>query len=198
MVGKAIFSWFLSIRSQNVPLSAAIIQKKVLTFTKVLNVDNFQVSDDWLRYWSERNQTTFKTTWRESESVTPELVDGWWETSLPILLENYELKDIYNADEFGFLYEHLPNKIYQPKSEKCSGRKLSKICIAGLEVANAAGHKLPMFVTGKAKKRWCLKNKKFLPCRYRNQQKIWMDGVLFEEWVKARRFILEGDTTESL
>ena len=38
------------------------------------------------------------------------------------------------------------------KSEKCSGRKLSKICIAGLEVANAAGHKLPMFATGKAKK----------------------------------------------
>ena len=86
MVGKAILNWFLSMQSQNVSLSVAIIQEKTLTFAKKLNVENFQVSDDWLRRWNERNQTTFKTISRESESVTPELVDGWWETSLPTLL----------------------------------------------------------------------------------------------------------------
>ena len=41
MVGKAIFNWFLSMRSQNVPLSAAMIQEKALTFAKELNVENF-------------------------------------------------------------------------------------------------------------------------------------------------------------
>ena len=59
MVGKAVFNWFLSVRNQNVPLSAAMIQEKALTFTKKLNVENFQTSDGWLR-WKERNHITFK------------------------------------------------------------------------------------------------------------------------------------------
>ena len=40
---KAIFSWLLSMQSQNVPISAAMIQEKALTFSKELNVENFQV-----------------------------------------------------------------------------------------------------------------------------------------------------------
>ena len=34
MVDKAILKWFLSMGTQNVPLSAAMIQKKVLTLSK--------------------------------------------------------------------------------------------------------------------------------------------------------------------
>ena len=83
--------------------------------------------------------------------------------SLPTLLSSYELKDIYNADEFGLFYEYLPNKTYQPKSEKCSGGKSSKIRIIGLARANAVGDKLSMFVIGKAKKSRCFENVKFYP-----------------------------------
>ena len=60
------------------------------------------------------------------KSVTSEMVDRWWETSLPTLLSNYELKDIYNAGEFGLFYECFQNETYQLKSEKCSGEKLNK------------------------------------------------------------------------
>ena len=79
------------------------------------------------------------------------MVNVWWETSLPILLSNYDLKDIYNADEFVLFYQSLPNKTYQLKSEKCYGGKLSKICITGMAAANAMGNKLSMFIIGKAK-----------------------------------------------
>ena len=51
----------------------------------------------------EKN-VTFKTRSGESNSVTPEMVNAWSETSLPTLLYNYDLKDIYNADEFGLFY----------------------------------------------------------------------------------------------
>ena len=44
---KAIFNWFLSMLSQNVPLSGAMIQEKALTFAKELNVENFQASYGW-------------------------------------------------------------------------------------------------------------------------------------------------------
>ena len=60
--------------------------------------------------------------------------------------------------------------------------------------ANAAGDKLPMFVIGKAQKPRCFKNVKVLPCRHRHQKKSWMDGILFEEWVREleRKFAPEG------
>ena len=48
MVDKDIFNWLLSMCSQNVPLAAAMIQEKALTFDKELNVENFQTSHGWL------------------------------------------------------------------------------------------------------------------------------------------------------
>ena len=53
-----------------------------------------------------------------------------------------------------------------------------------MATANAMGDKLPRFVIGKAKNPRCFKNVKFLPCHYRNQWKSWMDGKLFEEWLR--------------
>lgn len=94
MVDKAIINWFLSIRNQDVPLSAAMTQEKALIFAKELIVGNFQASDGWLQRLKERNHTTFKTVSEESKLATPEIVDAWWETSLLTVLLNYELKDI--------------------------------------------------------------------------------------------------------
>ena len=108
--------------------------------------------------------------------VTSEVVNVWWKTSLPTLVYKCELKDVYSADGFGLFYQCVPNKTYQFKSEKCSGGKLNTVRITCMASANAAGDKLPMFVIGKARK--------FLPCRYRHQKKSWMDGILFEEWVR--------------
>ena len=91
------------------------------------------------------------------------MVNAWAETSLPTLLYNYDLKDIYNADVFGLFYQHVPNKTYQLKSERWSCGKLSKVRITSMASANAAGDKLPMFVIGKGRKPHCFKNVKFLP-----------------------------------
>ena len=131
LVDQAIFNWFLNMQSQNVPLSASMIQEKAVICAKELNTENFQASDGWLRGWKERNNISFKAVSGESKSVTPEMVNAWSETSLPTLLSNYDLKDIYNADEFGLFYQCLPNKTCQLESEKCYGGKLSKIHITG-------------------------------------------------------------------
>ena len=68
LVDKAIFNWFQSMRSQNIPLSAAMIQEKALTFVKELNAEK------------KRNLITFNTVSGESKSVTPEMIDAWSET----------------------------------------------------------------------------------------------------------------------
>ena len=46
----------------------------------------------------------------EWRSVTREMINAWLEASLPTPLSNYDLKDNYNADEFGLFYQCLANK----------------------------------------------------------------------------------------
>ena len=93
------------------------------------------------------------------------MVARWNETTLPTLLSKYNLKNIFNADEFGLFYQYLPNKIYHFKGQKCSGGKNSKVRLAGMAAGNAVGEKPPMFVIGKSKTSRRLKHIKNLPCK---------------------------------
>ena len=111
LVDQASFNWFINMRNQTVPLSASMIQEKAVIFTKVLNTETFQVSDDWLRCWKERNNISFKTVSGESKSVTPGMVNVCSETSLRTLLSNYDLKNIYNADESDFFISAFQIKL---------------------------------------------------------------------------------------
>nr|XP_047142814.1 tigger transposable element-derived protein 4-like [Hydra vulgaris] len=108
---------------------------------------------------------------------------SWNETTLPTLLLNYKLENIFNADEFGLFYQCLPNKTYHLSQEKCFGGKNSKVRLTGIAEGSATGEKLPMFVIGKSKNPRCFKHIKQLPCTYKNQLKSWMTGDLFTEWV---------------
>ena len=51
-----------------------------------------------------------------------------------------------------------------------------------------------MFVIRKSAKPRCFKNVKNLPCRYRSQNKSWIDGNLFTEWVRQldNKFVAES------
>ena len=112
------------------------------------------------------------------------MVAAWNETTFPTWLSNYSLENVYNANKYGLFYQCLPNKSDQLKRKNVLERKHSKIRITGLAAANAVSSKLPILFIGKAKKPSCFKNIKTLPCRYRAQKKNWMDGILFEEWVR--------------
>ena len=122
------------------------------------------------------------------------MVAPWNETMLPTLLSKYDLKDIFNADEFGLFYQCLPNKTYHFKGQKCSGGKNSKVRLTGMAAGYATGEKLPMFVISKSKTLRCFKHIKNLPCKYKSQKKSWMDSQIFEEWVRKldRTFWMEG------
>ena len=74
-------------QSQNVPLSASMIQEKAFMFAKELNTENFQASDGWLRRWKERSNISFKTVSGELKSVTPEMVNEWSEMFLPTFVK---------------------------------------------------------------------------------------------------------------
>ena len=58
-----------------------------------------------------------KTISGESASVTTEVTAPWNETTLPKLLSNYKLENIFNTDEFGLFYHCLPSKTYHLSGE---------------------------------------------------------------------------------
>ena len=119
---------------------------------------------------------------------------SWDETTLPTIISNYKLEDIFNADEFGLFYQALLDKTLHLKSQKCVGGKHSKTRLTGMAAANAVGEKLPMFVIGKSARPRCFAGIRNLPCRYRSQKTSWIDSALFEEWVREldRKFLREG------
>ena len=181
---EAVFLWFKNARSNNIPVSGNIIKEKAISLSKSLDLADFKASEGCLDKWKQRHNVTFKTVSGEENSVTPEMTASWSETYLPTILARYELKDIYNADEFGLFYQALPDKSFHFKGNRCSGGKHSKIRFTGLAAGSATGEKLPLFVIGKSANPRCFNGVKNLPCRYRSQNKSWMDGDLFIEWVK--------------
>ena len=94
-------------------------------------------------------------------------MDQWVSSSLPILLQGYEPKNVFNADETGLFFKLLPDKTLEFKKEPWHGGKHSKDRITVLVGANADGsEKLPLLVIGKSKKPRCFKNVRSLPVNY--------------------------------
>ena len=170
-VNIACFKWLLIRRLENISIHGKIIQEKALEFANELNLEKLQPSGGWLHSWKARYNISFKEVSGESKSVTPEMTAAWKEISLPTILSRYELKDIYNADEFGLFYQRLPKKTLHLKGEKFSNGKYSKVRLTGMAASSATGEKLPMFVIGQSVKQRCFKHVKSLPCRYRAQPK---------------------------
>ena len=73
------------------------------------------------------------------------MTTSWKETASPTILARYQLKDIFNADEFGLFYEALPSKSWHFWVKRCSGGKHSKVLLTGMAASNALSEKILMF-----------------------------------------------------
>ena len=133
----------------------------------------------------------FRVIAGEENSCTPEMTASWEQTNLPTSLSRYELKDIYNADEFGLFY---PTKTLHSKGLRCAGGKFSRVRLTGVAAANAMGGKLPMAVIGRSEKPRCFIGVKSLLCQYESQKKSWMDSEIFTNYIRKldRKFQFEG------
>ena len=136
----------------------------------------------------------FRTVSGEERSCTEEMTASWEQTHLLTILSRYELRDIYNADEFGLFYQQLPTKSFHLKGARCAGGKFSQVHLTGLAAGNWVDEKLPMLVIGKAEKPRCFKGVKSLLCQYKSQKKSWMDSEIFSDYARRldANFYVEG------
>ena len=193
-IDKAVYKWFMNARERNVPIGGYIIREKALDFAKELKITDFEAADGWLDRWKNKHNVVFRAISGEEKSCTEEMTASWAQAYLPTILSRYDLRDIYNADEFGLFYQQLPTKSFHLKGERCAGGKFSKVHLTGLAVGNAAGEKLPMFAIGKAEKPRCFKGVISLPCQYKPQRKSWMDSEIFSDYLRKldTKFDAEG------
>ena len=113
-----------------------------------------------------RHGITFKEVSGESGNVTKEMAAPSDEATLPTILARYQLKDIFNADEFGLFYEALSSKSLHFRGRRCSIGKHSKVRLTGITASNTLREKIPMFATGESTSPRCFKHVRNLPCRY--------------------------------
>ena len=107
---KALSDWFKRMRMNNLPISGIILKEKAISYARELQVEEFQASNGWFERWKNRFNVSFKTIAGEEKAVTPEMTSSWWETHLPTILSRFDLKDIYNADEFGLFLSSITYK----------------------------------------------------------------------------------------
>ena len=87
-------------------------------------------------------------------------------------IARHQLRDIFNAHEFGLFYQALPSKSLHFRGKRCSSEKHTKVRLTKMAGSNALDEKISMFVIGKSASLRCFKHVHNLPCRYWSQKKI--------------------------
>lgn len=180
---ESLVIWLRQCRGQKVSISGNLLKEKAKEFASSLSIKNFAASEGWLTNFKKRNGVVFKKVCGESGSVD-DAVCLDWQSKLKPLVEHYDARDIFNADESGLFFKCLPDKTLTFKDEKCHGGKHSKERLTVLLAANMDGsEKLKPLVIGKAMKPRCFKGVKSFPTVYRANKKAWMTTELFNDWL---------------
>uniref|UniRef100_A0A8C4RRF5 Tigger transposable element-derived protein 4 n=1 Tax=Erpetoichthys calabaricus TaxID=27687 RepID=A0A8C4RRF5_ERPCA len=182
VIEQCVLKWFVQARDRNVPIDGKLLQAKAEEFAKELGHSEFKASNGWLDKFKKRHGIVFNRLCANQVLLT--MTANWFQSTLPSILEEYEAKDVFNADETGLFYRCLPNKTLLFKGQSCSGGKLSKERITVLVGCNSDGsEKLPLFVIGKSLKSRCFKNVRTLPVEYTANKKAWKIATMFTDWI---------------
>lgn len=181
---ESVKKWFLQCRDRGVPVDGPMLKEKASIFAEKLGHVEFKGSNGWLMNFKRRNGLICRKICGESGTVTNDVCLDWREELKPIL-EEFEGRDIFNADETGLFFKCLPDKTFTTQHDDCNDGKRSKERVTVLLGANMDGsEKLELFMIGKSAKPRCFKGVKSLPVEYSANRKAWMTSVLFEHWLK--------------
>ncbi|CAG8507673.1 10705_t:CDS:2 [Scutellospora calospora] len=179
---NSLLEWILQ-NQDHIILSDAILIEKAKSFAKLLKIPNnsLKFSHGWLYKFKKRHGISQIIQHGEDASVDDNVVA----TAIPKLREllaKFELKDVYNMDEMGFL----------------KGRKKNKDRLTVAFCVNVdRTDKLKPFVIRKYHNLRCFKGIKCnrLGVTYDNSANAWMTTVLFQNWLKEFDLKMAGRKT---
>ena len=120
-----------------------------------------------LEHLQKKKGIVLKNVCSEANNVLPTMTIDWLHSMLLSILEEFDLKNVCNANETGLFYHCLPKKTLSFKGQLCSGEKISKERITVLIECNSDwSEKLLLFTIIKSLKLQCFKNVRSLPVEY--------------------------------
>ncbi len=188
VLNQEVFDWFCGVRAKDMPVTGTLIKEKaqILTLEKDGVYDLFTASNGWLESWRKQFNIKSLALSGESNSVDPAILDDW-ASRLPTVLEGYELKDVFNADETGLYYRTLPSRSLVHAGESGKGIRTSKDRITVLLCCSAAGEKVKPLVIGRTQNPRCFRayGRHELGVGYEFNSKAWMTSKIFRTWLES-------------
>ena len=182
LLDERVTKWIEMCNSKGVHLNQTAIQEKAKQIANELSIENFKASNGWIEGLKARNGIGCIKFLGEETMVSESTVQEW-RKKLELVCQEYEPKDIFNADETGLFYGLLPRSTYRVKGKVLKSGKFSKTRLTMLIGANMDGtEKLPVLVIGKSKKPRCFPNGP-LPLEYTSNQKSWMTSEIFKNYL---------------
>ena len=75
------------------PISGNMLLAKANEFVDICGYDKV-INMSWINRWKSRHQISFKWLIGEASSVDPAMVNEWLNVKVPLILEEYQAKDI--------------------------------------------------------------------------------------------------------
>ena len=183
-IDDAVYIWFQDVRSKNIPISGPLLREKAVEYSRALGHDDFQASVGWLNRFRDRYGIRAKVLCGESGDAPTAQANEWKEAGIKDIISEYDVDDVYNADETALFYQLLPEGSLTVSGDACEGGKKSKQRLTALLCCHASGSdQRKLLMIGKSVRPHCLKNVKSSPYQYRGDKKAWMTSKLFSEWL---------------
>ncbi|XP_022778989.1 tigger transposable element-derived protein 4-like [Stylophora pistillata] len=198
-IDQGLLDWFRKARSKNIPVTRPMLQEKATRIAEASEVsgEQFKASNGWPDRFKRRTGIKAKFISGESGDVREETVADSWIERLPVILQGWHPRDIWNMGERGQFFRALPNRSLTEASQSCTGGKKSKDRLTCAFIVNARGGKEKPIIIGESANPKCfrgIQNRSLLPCEYFNQPKASMNSdILMEILSKLSRRLSRED-----
>lgn len=184
-----LYAWFLKKRSAHMPISDKLLGAKCQQLhKKMCSIQNcmFKASQGWIKsFKAERGLRAIAIAGEKLDAnmaaVDPFLSD----LEQTIINGNYNVHNIYNADETGLFFKLMPTKtLVNLNEKKAPGRKNLRNRITFMPCVNVSGsHKIPLQIIGTAANPRCFQQKgQPTQVSYFHSQKAWQTKSVFASW----------------
>ena len=124
-VNRALWDWYMTCRSSNIPVSGTLLQEEALIIAEKLGIEGFAASNGWLELFKKAQNISTMSVAGEEGDVSSMTLESWKEKSRE-LVRGWKAENIWNVDEIGCFWKGLPEVSLNKKGSWCGGRKQSK------------------------------------------------------------------------